>query len=143
MRDCRIDPKWEKDLRKLSRARETLLHRKQDQLNQASEESTPSRRNMADVGTDEYDRDLALAMATAGQETLDEIDQALNRIRNGTYGVCELSGKPISRARLDAIPWTRFSAEAERQLEAEGQVHGTHLGDRQQVPKENRSQPAE
>ena len=41
----------------------------------------------------------------------------MKRIEDGTYGICELTGKPIGWKRLEAIPWTRFSVEAENQLE--------------------------
>ena len=51
-------------------------------------------------------------------------------IRSGTYGVCELTGNAIEAERLTAIPWTRFSAEAQRELEATGSVARTKLGER-------------
>jgi RNA polymerase-binding transcription factor DksA len=46
-----------------------------------------------------------------------EVDAAIKRIQEGTYGVCELTGKPITRDRLSAVPFTRFSAEAQKELE--------------------------
>jgi RNA polymerase-binding transcription factor DksA len=127
----------------LAKAREALLRRRQDLLSQAAEEVTPAQINMADVGTDEYDRDWALAMASSEQELLYEIDQALNRIRNGTYGLCEVTGKPIEPERLTAIPWTRFSAEAEQRLEADGQATRARLGKRETVKRESAEQGPE
>jgi RNA polymerase-binding transcription factor DksA len=91
--------------------------------------------HMADAGTDTYDRDLALGMLSSEQDSLYEIDEALERIREGTYGICELTGKKIETARLDVIPWTRFAAEAEKQLEKEGEVKRTRLGPRETVEK--------
>lgn len=90
---------------------------------------------MADAGTDTFDRDFALGMLSSEQDALYEIDEALNRIRDGTYGKCELTGKPIEPARLDAIPWTRFSAAAEKQLEREGALKRVRLGPRETVAK--------
>jgi len=90
---------------------------------------------MADAGTDTFDRDFALGMLSSEQDALYEIDEALNRIRDGTYGKCELTGKPIEPQRLEAIPWTRFSAAAEKQLEREGAVKKTRLGPRETVAK--------
>jgi RNA polymerase-binding transcription factor DksA len=90
---------------------------------------------MADAGTDTFDRDFALGMLSSEQDALYEIDEALNRIRDGTYGKCELTGKPIEAPRLEAIPWTRFSAAAEKQLEREGVVKKTRLGPRETVTK--------
>ena len=54
---------------------------------------------------------------------------------NKTYGVSELTGKKIDAERLEALPWTRFSAEAERQLEKEGDIRSAHLGERSSVAK--------
>ena len=51
--------------------------------------------------------------------------QAIDRIRNGTYGICEMTGKPIQPRRLESIPWTRFSLEAEQELERSGPVRRT------------------
>jgi hypothetical protein len=72
---------------------------------------------MADAATDSFDRDLTLGLASFEQEALYEVDAAIQRIDDGTYGICELTGRPIPWKRLEAIPWTRFSIEAELQLE--------------------------
>jgi hypothetical protein len=55
-------------------------------------------------------------------------EEALKRIEKDAYGTCELTGKPIPRARLDAIPWTRFTVEAQAQLEREGALRQKRLG---------------
>ncbi len=73
--------------------------------------------HMADAGTDSFDRDFALSMVSSEQEALYEIDEAVRRIRNGTYGVCEITGKPISRDRLRAVPFTRYSVEGQMEVE--------------------------
>ncbi len=86
--------------------------------------------HMADAGTDTYDRDFALGMLSSEQDAAYAIEEALNRIRNGTYGVCELTGKRINVERLEAIPWTRFSAEAEKQLERDRAVKRAGVGPR-------------
>ncbi len=69
--------------------------------------------HMADAGTDTFDRDFALSLVSSEQEALSEIEAAIERIHAGTYGICELTGKPISRDRLQAVPFTRYSAEAQ------------------------------
>jgi RNA polymerase-binding transcription factor DksA len=73
--------------------------------------------HMADAGTDTFDRDFALSLVSSEQEALSEIDAALQRINSGTYGVCELTGKPISRERLLAVPFARFSVESQAEVE--------------------------
>lgn len=73
--------------------------------------------HMADAGTDTFDRDFALSMVANEQEALAEIDAAIQRIHDGTYGICEVTGKPISKERLLAVPFTRYSAEAQKEIE--------------------------
>jgi RNA polymerase-binding transcription factor DksA len=73
--------------------------------------------HMADAGTDTFDRDFALSMVANEQEALSEIEAAIQRIHAGTYGICEVTGKPISKERLIAVPFTRYSAEAQKDIE--------------------------
>ena len=73
--------------------------------------------HMADAGTDNFDRDFALSLVSSEQEALHEIEEALDRIFNGTYGRCEITGKSIARDRLEAVPFTRFSLEGQAQHE--------------------------
>lgn len=73
--------------------------------------------HMADAGTDTFDRDFALSMVASEQEALSEIDAAIKRIHDGSYGVCEITQKPIAKERLLAVPFTRYSAEAQKELE--------------------------
>jgi RNA polymerase-binding transcription factor DksA len=73
--------------------------------------------HMADAGTDTFDRDFALSLVSSEQEALSEIEAAIKRVRDGTYGICEITAKPISKERLLAVPFTRYSAEAQKQIE--------------------------
>jgi len=73
--------------------------------------------HQADAGSDAYDRDFALSLLSQEQDALYEIDEALKRIDAGTYGICEMSGKPIPHARLEAIPFARYTVECQSQLE--------------------------
>lgn len=73
--------------------------------------------HMADAGTDTFDRDFALSLVANEQEALFEIEEAIKRIHAGTYGTCELTGKPIARERLLAVPFARFSVEAQADME--------------------------
>ncbi|MFO0963681.1 MAG: TraR/DksA C4-type zinc finger protein [Phycisphaerales bacterium] len=76
--------------------------------------------HMADIGTDTFDQDLAIGMAETERELLREIDDALDRVVNKTYGVCQLTGKPIPKARLEAKPWAKYTIEAARVIEKSG-----------------------
>jgi RNA polymerase-binding transcription factor DksA len=73
--------------------------------------------HMADAGTDTFDRDFALSLVSNEQDALSEVEAAIKRIRDGTYGICELTGKPITKDRLLVVPFTRYSAEAQKELE--------------------------
>jgi RNA polymerase-binding transcription factor DksA len=73
--------------------------------------------HMADAGTDTFDRDFALSLVSSEQEALSEIEAAIRRIKDGTYGICEVTGKPIAKERLLAVPFTRYSAEAQKEIE--------------------------
>ncbi len=73
--------------------------------------------HMADAGTDTFDRDFALSLVSGEQEALAEIEAAIKRIHDGTYGICESTQKPIAKERLLAVPFTRYSAEAKKQVE--------------------------
>ncbi|MGZ4985313.1 MAG: TraR/DksA family transcriptional regulator [Chthoniobacterales bacterium] len=96
----------------------------QDTLRSRAEGSEASAFGMhqADAGSDAYDRDFALSLLSQEQDALYEIDQALKRIELGTYGICEMSGKPISHARLEAIPFARFTVECQSQLEKQNKA---------------------
>jgi len=73
--------------------------------------------HMADAGTDTFDRDFALSLVSSEQEALTEIEAAIKRVKEGTYGTCEITGKPIAKERLSAVPFTRYSAEAQKDIE--------------------------
>lgn len=73
--------------------------------------------SMADGGINTFDRDFILSLVSSEQEALSEIDAAIKRIREGSYGLCEVTGKPISKERLLAVPFTRYSTEAQKEIE--------------------------
>ena len=78
--------------------------------------------HQADAGSDAYDRDFALSLLSQEQDALYEIEEALKRIELGTYGTCEMSGKPIAHARLEAIPFARYTVECQSQLEKQNKI---------------------
>ena len=84
--------------------------------------------HMADAGTDTFDRDFALSLVSSEQEALTEIDAAIKRIHADTYGICENTGKPISKERLMAVPFTRYSAEAQKDIERNRHHSRTQAG---------------
>lgn len=72
--------------------------------------------HMADMATATYDRELDEGLEEGAQHTLEEITAALQRIDDGSYGVCEACGEPIGAERLSAIPWARLCIDDQRRL---------------------------
>lgn len=73
--------------------------------------------HFAEQGSESYDQSLALDLAAADRRLIIEIDDALKRIEDKTFGICELTGKPIKKTRLEELPWARHSIEAAREIE--------------------------
>ncbi len=134
--------KWRKYYARLMELRDQVLRSLAVLVKDAGEEQPAFSSHMADAGTDSYDRDFALGILSAENDALFEIDQALDRIHQGTYGKCEMTGKTIEAARLDAIPWTRFCAAAERRIEAEAGANASRLGPRETVVEARRGPTA-
>src|SRR2546421_11943661 len=124
----RLDPFTKAQKQKLLQLRDAMVDSMagvaQDTLRSRAEGSEASAFGMhqADAGSDAYDRDFALSLLSQEQDALYEIDQALKRIELGTYGVCEMSNKPIPHARLEAIPFARFTVECQSQLEKQNKM---------------------
>ena len=73
--------------------------------------------HMADMSSDTYERELAMNIASSEQEVLYQIDEALKRIDEGTYGQCQQCSQPISMSRLKAVPYTSMCIECQRSQE--------------------------
>ena len=127
-RERKLNPFTRKQKEKLLQLRDAMVDSMagvaQDTLRSRAEGSEASAFGMhqADAGSDAYDRDFALSLLSQEQDALYEIDQALKRIELGTYGTCEMSGKQIPRARLEAIPFARFTVECQSQLEKQNKA---------------------
>jgi RNA polymerase-binding transcription factor DksA len=123
-----VRAEWEKYYYNLIDLRDRLTSQISGLAKESAEEISGYSLHMADSGTDNFDRDFALSLLSADQDAVYEIDEALKRIQKGTFGICELTGKVIPKARLEAIPWTRFNVEAQAQLEREGALRQRRLG---------------
>lgn len=76
--------------------------------------------HMADVGSDNYEQELTLGLVESERKLVGEINEALLRIADKTFGVCEATGKVIGKPRLEAKPWAKYCIEHARELEANG-----------------------
>jgi RNA polymerase-binding protein DksA len=123
------------DKRTRERYRKVLLAEKEkvlNQINALSEETLSSSQressgdlsgysmHMADVGTDNFQRELALGLVSNEQQVLYRIEEALKRIDEGTYGVCEVCGERIKEARIKALPFATMCISCQEKEEARG-----------------------
>ncbi|MDB6149826.1 MAG: yocK [Chthoniobacter sp.] len=131
--DANLSPFLRRQKEKLLQLRDSMLDAMagvaKDNLRSRAEGSEASAFGMhqADAGSDAYDRDFALSLLSQEQDALYEIEEALKRVELGSYGVCEMSGKPIAHARLEALPFARYTVECQSQLEKQNKVSRTRV----------------
>ena len=123
----RVPVKWRWHYGALLALQGRLTRERGDLLRAAAQPIEPHSMDEADSATDEFDHDLALTQLSADQNALYEVNDALQRIVGGTFGICEETGQPIPAARLRAVPWTRFTREVEEDLEKKGVVPRARL----------------
>jgi len=113
----RVAKKWAWHYQALRKIRRRLLEGRSEKIGEVSEPLEPHSMHLADTATDELDHELALGELDAEQNLLYEVDSAIQRILDGSYGKCQVTGKPIPAARLHAVPWTPFCKEVAAKLE--------------------------
>lgn len=121
----KVDPKYQRFYKLLLQLREQtaegLSTHTEETLKRSAKEDAGDLsgygQHLADAGTDTSDRDFALSLVSSEQELLAEIEAAIQRIHKGTYGICEITGKPISKERLLAVPFARYSVESQAEIE--------------------------
>jgi DnaK suppressor protein len=95
----------------LMEKRNTLLGNVSSMENDALREQRSDLSNtpihMADLGSDSFEQEFTLELMDSERKLISEIDDALKRVENGTYGICEVGGEMIPKERLNAIPWAR------------------------------------
>ena len=123
--DPRVQPKFKKWYKLLLTMRRSLKegidYHTEETLRRSSRDDSGDLsgygQHQADAGTETFDRDLALSLVSSEQEALIEIEEAIQRIYNGTYGECEMTGEPIAEERLEAVPFARHSVEGQAEYE--------------------------
>jgi DnaK suppressor protein len=119
------DSELESFKKKLEQLREEILAEYKEissnVLNKSSQDITGDLSNhsmhLADMATDSYDRDFSIGLASNEMQMLNKIEHALRKIEDGSYGICEHSGKPIPKSRLNAIPYALYTKESQEELE--------------------------
>ncbi len=88
--------------------------------------------HMADLGTDNFEQEFALGLMDSDRKILTEIQAALQRIDQGTFGICEGTGRPIAKARLNANPWARYCIDYARMVEEGLIIEGEKIASEEQ-----------
>ena len=108
--------RWSKQYHQLCAERDRLLARNFS----AQESSSVKMDDISDAAAEESERGLSFVAARATHASVVDVLEAIRRIERGTYGICELTGRPIEPERLSAIPWARYSLEGQHDLEKAG-----------------------
>ena len=114
-----IPSRWRWHYQTLAAVKNRLIEESREHLSEVAEPIELSNLGMADAATDEFDHELAVRQLSAESDALYEVEAAMKRIVDGTYGICEQTHKPIPAARLKAIPWTRFRKEVVDGIESQ------------------------
>ena len=131
-----VPKRWAWHYETLSSLREGLIRERKERLSEVAQPIEPHSMSLADSATDEFDHEIALSRLSVDQDALYEVEAAMKRILDGTYGICEQTGRPIPAARLKVLPWTRFRKEVASRLERTGVISRTRLGPLRSVREE-------
>lgn len=81
------------------------------------DEATGYSQHQADQGTDDFDRTISLEVTSREYSILRQIERALEKIQDETYGICDITGEEIPKARLEAVPYATMTVKAQEQFE--------------------------
>ncbi len=109
----------EKFREKLLELKGQLTHTLEGTTNEVKkpDEATGYSQHQADQGTDDFDRRVSLELSTNDYEILRQIDRALEKIDEGNYGICDISGAEIPLPRLEAVPYATMTVQAQENFE--------------------------
>ena len=88
-----------------------------ENVKRMQEDTTGYSQHQADEGSEDFDRTISLSVNSKEREVLAQVERALKKIEEGTYGICDISGEDIPMARLEAIPYATTTVKAQEQLE--------------------------
>ncbi|MCI5052023.1 MAG: TraR/DksA family transcriptional regulator [Simkaniaceae bacterium] len=108
--------KYKKRLLELKAEIEGVIKETAD-LVKETDDSKGYSQHSADEGTDDYVQSLSIQVSDTEQEILHQVDRALEKIEDGTYGVCDVSGDKIPVKRLDAVPYATMTVDAQDKKE--------------------------
>jgi len=110
---------------KLLEEKDKILHDVSTKIRQESREQKRGTGDIYDIASDERERELSLMLGDRERQKLSEIDLALERIDDGSYGYCEDCGEPVAQKRLEVLPFTRVCVDCQSKHEREQRIRGT------------------
>jgi RNA polymerase-binding protein DksA len=116
IRKPKVPTRWTKYYHQLCAERDKLLERDCS----STESFQPKLDDLADAASQESQRSLSMVAASATHGLIQEVLEAIRRIERGTYGICEITGEPITADRLSSVPWARYSLSGQQQVEQQG-----------------------
>lgn len=111
--------KFKKRLEDLKEEMTRLVQETTQDVKTDSSESKGYSQHQADEGTDDFDRTISLKLTDKEIAIVRQIDRALEKIEEGTFGVCDISGEEIPLKRLEAIPYATMTVAAQEKFEKE------------------------
>lgn len=104
--------------RKLMEKKEAIISKLSRTVEESKEVETDIARDVADKAENSYTKEFLLSLSDTEREQLMHIDQALRSLEKGHYGICQLCGRPITKKRLEALPWSVYCLECQQKIEA-------------------------
>jgi len=111
---------------KLLAEKDKILNDVSTKIRQESREPKRDSGDIYDIASDERERELSLMLGDRDRKKLSEIDLALERIEDGSYGECEDCGEPVAEKRLEILPFTRVCVDCQSKHEREQRISGSH-----------------
>ena len=108
-------------LKEKERILRTIGHLKEDALGDKKQNFGGVPTHIADLGTDEFSRDLEINLSNSEGKILKLINEAIEKLENGTYGKCERCGKNIPKSRLTALPYAKYCIKCQKEIEKTGE----------------------
>lgn len=106
---------------KLENLQEALFEQYDDHSSQSKEDGvTSGGMHLGDASSSATEREFALTLVCMEHDAMKEVYDALQRLNNGTYGICEITGQPIPIERLEARPYARYTVKAQEEVERGG-----------------------
>lgn len=102
---------------RLEEERDRIRSLYEQDLKEGKRKSNQGAEDIVDQANDAYNRELMLSISSTERELIFQIDQALERVDAGTYGLCLHSGEPIGLPRLEAVPWARYTIDVQEKIE--------------------------